>query len=324
MPGHFHPRDGVNSSINFGAYVGNLTAASTNPRQLDIHVRAQSLLCGLQAGFLYDYILPVEEMAAWYAPFVVLLGLDEPLMDARIWNRTSAEWTQPRLCFYTPDADGDCDVARRAIEAVRRCGQRAQGVANGVGSAVETTSVSGATRSNVPTQQPQQQKDGVHHGLAQTQHSTGAVAKLYAYYTPELARQVTSWAHSDLELLRYPVWEANASESDGLSLRAELNAIAASQAVAQAVGGSMGGELTVRHPGQMGWSSGAQAAAAVVVSGVCVGVGAAALVLRATARRRTNTRLPTKKAGLQYADLAVNEEHEDAPSTDVSSLTRAL
>ena len=41
-----------------------------------------SLQCGMPA-LSYDFVLRVEEMAAWYEPFVRLLGLEKVALPAR-------------------------------------------------------------------------------------------------------------------------------------------------------------------------------------------------------------------------------------------------
>ena len=67
-PGGFEPGG------SFESFLGNLTRL--DPGKVDIHYRPMSLQCGMPA-LSYDYVLRVEEMAAWYEPFVRLLGLEQ-------------------------------------------------------------------------------------------------------------------------------------------------------------------------------------------------------------------------------------------------------
>ena len=67
-PGGFEPGG------SFESFLGNLTRL--DPDEVDIHYRPMSLQCGMPA-LSYDYVLRVEEMAAWYEPFVRLLGLEQ-------------------------------------------------------------------------------------------------------------------------------------------------------------------------------------------------------------------------------------------------------
>ena len=91
-PGGFEPGG------SFEHFLGNLTLL--DPAKVDIHYRPMSLQCGMPA-MSYDFILRVEEMAAWYEPFVRLLGLEQTVQTG--WN-VSTKWWRGSAggCFYVP------------------------------------------------------------------------------------------------------------------------------------------------------------------------------------------------------------------------------
>jgi hypothetical protein len=183
-------------NITFASFVTNITAA--NPHLLNMHIKPQSLLCGLSAtfGFEYDYFLPIEEIDEWYVPLVLRLGIEQTVQNPEVWNEVSKSWKSARSCFYAPD--GDCGAVDRRVEALKTSCSSAASGAEAPESEVEgrLRRLEAAASTSLGDQ---------------TTHATGAHSKREAYYTPALADLVTEWARADLERFHYPRWRPTRS-----------------------------------------------------------------------------------------------------------------
>jgi hypothetical protein len=97
-PRGFDPADaGRRPVAGFASFV-HLVTSQPADEPLNAHFSLLTTKCHWEGG--YDYVLPVEQMEAWYPPLVRALGLVEALSSG--WNLTTRFWRGGRECFYAP------------------------------------------------------------------------------------------------------------------------------------------------------------------------------------------------------------------------------
>ena len=167
-PGNFEPGG------SFESFLGNLTRR--DPASVDIHYRPMSLQCGMPA-LSYDYVLRVEEMAAWYEPFVRLLGLEQTVQSG--WN-VSTKWWRGSAggCFYVPPGRSCASMFRDP------CGAPGQ--------------VPGHLRA--PPPDPPSAAAGVRPASF---HATHAASRRAEFFRGRAARMASRWLQADLARFGY-------------------------------------------------------------------------------------------------------------------------
>lgn len=136
----------------------------------NIHFLPQSEQCLLRAGYRYDRVLKLEQMACWLRDFARMFGAEH--VAASGWEEKSFHNSGGRACFFAPPNVSCADYWGGGAKVVCGC-------------------------------------DTAAHRAKDTEHVTNSAALLERYYTPAAALQASEVFGSDLELLQYPAWDGS-------------------------------------------------------------------------------------------------------------------
>ena len=142
-------------------------------------------------------VLKVEYMDEWYGDLVRELGLQQTVASG--WGGRGEE-----QCFHVLRRHGSCAATNRTLTACHADGSGAQRTATAAVAVVAAARSGGGDAAGGGAQADPQRL--LQH---RQRHNRGTRSLMSKYYTPELARLVSSYAKSDIEAFKYPRWDGD-------------------------------------------------------------------------------------------------------------------